>query len=424
MKHDVWYDKVQFTAMLLMAAVIPVSWQLGVWVALLLAVASGVKLVASRRVGNPALGRGLWWPLCLMVVYWLVNVMGVLYSSDSTTAWSVVGRKSIMLIFAFSFLFTDTRYITAFHLRMLGYALLMALAGVIFFYTGKSLIRMMEGANFASAFGRENVFDPRHHAYMALYAISALIFIYYELAWQWGTLKPWLRGVLVGMIPLVALYVVLVNSRAGILSMILVVVACVLHQVFVKHRWWLAVVATVLLVGGYFGMSVLLPGHSNRITDTLHHMQGTEKEDERFKIMRSAMRAIEGSPIVGYGTGDYQENLAACYCQDNCDSKEGYNNAHNQYAETMLAVGAVGLLPYLAMLLLPLVLAIWRRSRYGLLIFMFTLVIMFNLLFESMLERQMGLQIMSYLMVVMVLILSVEQEKQWNKKTASEGGSM
>ncbi len=283
---------------------------------------------------------------------------------------------------------------------------------------------MMDGADFASAFKRTNGFDPRHHAYLALYAVTALVFIYYELAWQWETLKSWLRWVLIGLIPLVVLYVVLVNSRAGILSMILVAVVCVLHQVVAKRRWWVAVVGVALMVGGYFGMSVLLPGHSNRITDTLHHMQGTEKEDVRFKIMRSTKKVIEGSPIVGYGTGDYQEALAACYRQDNIDEKKEFNNAHNQYAETMLAVGVVGLLPYLAMLLVPIVLAIWRKSRYWLVIFMFTLVMMFNLLFESMLERQMGLQIMSYLMVVMVLILSVEMGKIGNEKTALEGGSV
>lgn len=418
MKQDVWYDKMQFAAMLLMAAVVPVAWQLGVWVALTLAAVSVVKLVASRQVGNPMLGRGLWWTLCMMVVYWIVYVVGVLYSSDTTTAWGVVGRKSVMIIFALSFLLTDTRYLTTHHLRLLGYALLIALVGIILFYTGRSTVRLYEGESFAAAIGKDGVFDPRHHSYTALYAVTALAFVYYELVWQWNTLKTWLRGVLMALIPLLAFYIVLVNSRAGILAMMLVAVICVMHQAFIKRRWWVMAVAAVLLMGGFFGMSELLPGHNNRIGDTMAHLQGSEKEDARIKITRSVFMVVEDNPIVGYGTGDYQEILAEKYCQDNDDAKEGFNNAHNQYTETMLAVGAVGLLPYLAMLLLPLGFALWRKSRNRLLIFIFTMVIMFNLLFESMLERQMGLQFITYLMTIMILMLGVEQTRTGYEKTA------
>ena len=68
----------------------------------------------------------------------------------------------------------------------------------------------------------------------------------------------------------------------------------------------------------------------------------------------------------------------------------------------MLAVGVVGLILLMLYLLMPLVCAVRRKAVFWQVLFL-TGIILFNLLFESMLERQMGLLFIGYLPPLLVL---------------------
>ena len=65
-------------------------------------------------------------------------------------------------------------------------------------------------------------------------------------------------------------------------------------------------------------------------------------------------------------------------------------NAHNQYLDTMISVGLIGLLLLLAHFLIPMVWAT-RRKPFGIVSFSLLLIVMFNALFESIFEVQMGI---------------------------------
>ena len=71
--------------------------------------------------------------------------------------------------------------------------------------------------------------------------------------------------------------------------------------------------------------------------------------------------------------------------------------------ETLLAVGVVGLLLLMLYLLMPLLCAVRRKDVFWQALFL-TGILLFNLLFESMLERQMGLLFIGYLLPLLVLI--------------------
>ena len=85
-------------------------------------------------------------------------------------------------------------------------------------------------------------------------------------------------------------------------------------------------------------------------------------------------------------------------------------NAHNQYTETALASGLPGVLALLAFLLAPLLLGLRRRQLPPLVVAL-TFIVMFSLLFESMLERQMGLLFVGPLYAIMPLIINSSQNK-------------
>ena len=74
-----------------------------------------------------------------------------------------------------------------------------------------------------------------------------------------------------------------------------------------------------------------------------------------------------------------KENITAAYKQK--------LNAHNQYLQTALSIGFFGLIVLLISLFLPFVDS-FKNGNFLLIIFL--LIISFNFLFESMLERQSG----------------------------------
>lgn len=66
------------------------------------------------------------------------------------------------------------------------------------------------------------------------------------------------------------------------------------------------------------------------------------------------------------------------------------SNAHNQFSDTIIAVGVIGFILYITMLSMPIYLWI-KNKKIDILFFSLTFIMAFNSLFESVLERQMGI---------------------------------
>jgi O-antigen ligase len=73
-------------------------------------------------------------------------------------------------------------------------------------------------------------------------------------------------------------------------------------------------------------------------------------------------------------------------------------NAHNQYLQTTVALGVIGLLVLILILLLP-ALQAYRQNNFP--YFVFLVLLGFNLLFESMLETQAGVVFYAFFNVVL-----------------------
>lgn len=408
MKNVKWQDAMQLGVMVLMGAVLPLSWHLGLWAAVLLAVASAVKIFADihdgrRALCNPALNGWMRAALLSAVAYVAIFAVSLLYSNNVSAGLNTLWHKSVLLIFPLCFLLTDTSYLKPVHVRVIFYALLVAICGVFLYCVGDAVVKMTGGAMLKSVTGM--TFDvARHHTYYAFYALVAVVFVYFELSGHWHEMKVWQRVLLIVATVFVILYIVLVNSRAGVLGLYVMEVVCAVHLALRYKRWWQALLMAVLMVGFTLSAETLLPGHQNRLKATVE----AGEKDARVGIIKSSFNAVKQSPLTGQGVGDYEETLHEQYTED--ERSLGTLNAHNQYAETLLAVGLVGLLFLLAYLLMPLICAIGRKGVFWQVTF-FTGIVMFNLLFESMLERQMGMLFIGFFLALMVLITSMDENK-------------
>ncbi len=411
-----WYDNLQFLFMLLMTVSIPLSWRVALWMAMALVAATLVKTVAQRKLGNPALTTPLRWALLMPVIYWLVLAVSLLWSSDLSAGLEVLRLKAVLLIVPLCVLLSDTSYLNSHHLRTMGYALLAGVVAAFVYFSVCALIETRDGSGFTHF--KNCFFTPEragvyHHSYIALYAVVAMVFVYHELTGHWKELKGWLRVVLIVALLMAVCYAVVVNSRAGMLAMGLAAVACVVHLLVTRGSWKLSLCVGLLAAVTIVAATQLMPGYVDRISATLKNVDG----DARTSINRCNWHAYSDSPLVGYGVGDYRARQVEQYEADGYEpgAKAKYN-AHNQYMESLLAAGIPGLLALLLFLLLPFCTAMGMRSSWRFFLALLTVVVMFNLLFESMLERQMGLLSIGCLYPVMVLILSMEENKFCRKQ--------
>ena len=95
---------------------------------------------------------------------------------------------------------------------------------------------------------------------------------------------------------------------------------------------------------------------------------------------------IKESPIFGHGPGDVAGKLQEKYEINGLNYMSSKKlNAHNQYLQIAVALGSIGLITLLTMLILPLYFS-WK-NKYWVYVF-FILLTMTNFLTEAMLEKQ------------------------------------
>lgn len=401
-------NSLQYLAMLLMSAVMPFGWLPGLWVAYVLAGASIVKAFVERRLYNPTLNRPMRVALYCMIGYWLVHFLGLALSEDVVEAWDIVGLKASLLIAPLCLLLTDTSYLSSRHVRGLGYALVLGVCSRFLYRSACMAVAMHNGSTFAQVTS-DWMFDPIHHAYSALYIVTAMLYVYYELSEHWHELKGWVRGLLIAAVFICEIYIFIVNSRTGMICMWMLAVACMLHLAWHHRRWKMALLVMIVLVANSFVIKKVLSGHHDRVAETVAVVQKEGQTDSRVTINIAALNTLKVSPGVGLGLGDYRKSLTESL--NDCGYYRSFSNAHNQYMETALGTGLVGLLFLLAFLAMPLLIA-WRwRLKNWFYIMMLTGIVTVNLLFESMLERQMGLLFIAWIYAFMVLIISFEKNK-------------
>lgn len=390
-----WLERTEYALMMLMSATVAVHWSISVWCMTVLLVVAVVKCIVTRRAGNRTLSRGAKTSLLLMILLWVLHAASALYSSHPDEAWSRALMMLPMLLLPLLFLVDDLSYLRRRHVS----ALVFLLAGVLtvrfglmlcravyhFFYTGIPLGQMLDY--------HEYHFDYMHHNYLAMYLIATIALLYAELArcWHRPEWRRW-RWLVAADMLLLAGYMVVMGSRSGLLVCAVLAVACLIHLALVRKRWVATGVVVAVLLAAVGTSYAVAPNMYWRIVYSANKMLAGEPGDGRQIMWLCGMELVEGHEIWGRGCDGYWEELRERYRAH--DFAEGYEperyNTHNQYLETLIALGVVGIAVLLAMVILPAATALRRRSR-NLPMLLFTIVYGGFLMFEVMFGRQMGL---------------------------------
>jgi O-antigen ligase len=140
---------------------------------------------------------------------------------------------------------------------------------------------------------------------------------------------------------------------------------------------------------------VLLLKYSNRFTQvevavTNNEAPTTESFNSttgRIEIWKETISLLPQHWLIGTGTGDVKDVLNNTYHEHNFSY--GYEkslNTHNQYLQSFLALGLIGLLLFVLTIKIPWIM----RNSYHPLLLMMLFIFALNCLTESMLEAQRG----------------------------------
>jgi O-antigen ligase len=244
-------------------------------------------------------------------------------------------------------------------------------------------------------------FSKRHHpSYTAVYYIVAIGLVWYGYRERWKGFGLWPVVLATGM--LVVSYG-LCLSLAGILYGFAAAGFVFLRVVYRRFGKWTALAAAAVTPLLIYGMIVAVPQFQGEWANAKQYADEYVKDPETF--VRNKHYPMSGSEVrlvmwtvsaqiamdypLGVGTGNVDEVLTTYLDRmGQTELAKMEYNPHNQYLQTAVELGWAGCVLLIAILVVGCVRA-WRSRNMLLLLVITNLA--FNMLFESMLQRQSGI---------------------------------
>lgn len=202
-----------------------------------------------------------------------------------------------------------------------------------------------------------------HPSYFSIYLVFS-IFIFLLLFVKNEKISKLNTMLLVLAIIYLIIFIFLLTSRIGLISLMILSVSTLLFYFYKSRRLLLGMSVTLLfIVTVFFTLQFFTPiklkfkGIINKGADYSESEGST-----RLDLWESAFKVIKENVLLGEGTGNFQEALQNNYIRSSNAYYWRYNS-HNQFLETAGTVGVAGILSLLLCLFYPLYLC-YKNKNY------------------------------------------------------------
>lgn len=198
------------------------------------------------------------------------------------------------------------------------------------------------------------------------------------------------------IIVILTLYIFLLSSKAGIFSYLLAVSLSSFTQIRqIKFSRILVVISiffvAIVMLFSNPRLSTMVKRYYNdgiSINKNAKYSFGS-----RLLVWSSSLELIKENLLVGTSPFYSQSQLDRIYLKNEFETPlKNHYNSHNQFLQVGVEFGLVGIVIFICMLFAPL----WYKFRNRLYYVVFLFLLMFNFLFESMLERYQGIVIFAF----------------------------
>jgi O-antigen ligase len=284
--------------------------------------------------------------MILVFSYYAVEFLSLFYSENSKAVWLRLENHSALI--AIPILFTVFTCID--FNRLLKWFTSGLIAGSVIIGT-KFLIDYYH--NYSSGFLDLTVDTPfseilyLHPTYMSLFLSTSIL-----LSVRLNHKKIYLKVLLIVYIIYIIIIVILLSSKLGLLFLAVSVPYFFYNMFPLKNHYWRYALLTIViacLAGLVNKNEVLINRFRSIYTDPFKRdpVKGFNTFSGRIMFWRCSIGIISNNPILGVGVGDAQHHLDECYVRyeptTNSPDFLGRFNTHNQFLQTSIETGLIGL---------------------------------------------------------------------------------
>ncbi len=348
-------------------------------------------------------------PLLYLILYYLLQLISLSYTSFMQNGLLELQTKLSFLLLPLVFLFRNNKTQSKIDYHLIFKAFIVGLVIHLFFSLGTSFQDYQNGisrAFYYSWLGKG--FHPTYYSLYLNLALSYLIVTFFDK--KQSRLRQ-SSGMAV-LFTFLASMIILLSSKAGLIGL----GSNLLLGIYFMLRPTLKLKKKLIFFSTYMFLFVfiqLFPYSLQRfalagkaITNTTNTTGKTNDKttgkttsrpgstQSRIIIWNNALDAIKLKPILGYGAGSTKAVIHQTEIKNsNIASNTTTYDAHNQFLQTLICTGLIGLLS----IILFFISGFGHTIRYQhIILLMFLLLCFENLLFESIMERQVGVSFIAF----------------------------
>lgn len=349
-----------------------------------------LSLIISPGFGRITHSKSTIYYLILFSLFYLLHLFGLFYSQNLSNAFSDLEIKASLLLFPGLFIFTSNKF---FNKRFFIGIIIAFFAGVVV----SSLISVLYALHLyfltkdVCSLYYSNSSYFLHTSYFSLYIVFSLYLIFYQKLYK-------IRGKwwIIIFAVILLFYFNLLSSKAGIFTLIMALIFIFIEIIFFRRRKKELIYVFISII--VIVSSILIfPVSSSRIQNAVTSLSQSSTElkasgestADRLLIWNAAWELSKENYWLGTGTGDVKDELIKKYTEKGMVYPAQLQlNAHNQFIQTLVALGFPALIVLILIFLIPLWISF--RKKYWI-YFAFLIFFGFNILVESMLEVQAGI---------------------------------
>jgi len=328
----------------------------------------------------------------ILPLFYLIHLLAMVYTQNIRSGWFDLEVKLSLILLPFIF-YNQHKQLNTQNIHFFKWFYVLSILGISLFLIIKAAIIYQKTGDLGQCYYNE-LSKPYHPSYLVMYIVMAIVFLYDFIITLNSRL---LKIVLIVWILFQLGFIYLLSSKAGILSAIIVLFLMSLHYIVRKRT--ILIPLMVLLISilfvyvGVFG-NFRFKAVENTIQTAQTNVATTESNAARWLIWQAGLEVAKENWLLGVGTGDVKDKLLEEYAKRGMTGAlENKLNAHNQFLETLIGQGIIGILLLFLVFLIPFFRAMKSQQLPWL---MFLLLTAFNFLFESMLNTQSGVFFFSY----------------------------
>ena len=327
-------------------------------------------------------------PLLWFVGLYLLYCVGMLWTKDVKLGFDDLVIKLPMLVVPVLFLFVPKRMLVRRRLWLYAFAFVCGLVVFELFLFAKAVIA---GGGISKTLYNSDYINFYHYTYRTLACNMALVILYkmpLTRLFAWSAKRSAIvRFVLMALLNF---FVATMYSRMGFFLLLVADALIVIDTLFVRKVYGetVAMLVIILLTIGLTFSNDIFATRYKTIDENAYKPKNVNYPAVRPLIYSNALNLIGQNPILGAGTGDVKQVMNDLYKSHGIT--EGNLNPHNQFLQTAIALGCVGLL-LLLMIYFCFALRLFDRGAW--LLVSAVLLSAVCMLTESVLERQMGVHL-------------------------------